>query len=230
MALVRISNKLLDDSARHITDLKNKELNSRQKPAGVGTALTTPIPAELTESIWALAPELKDVIPKGWLRWVSGLAVQLHLEWPHTDGTTRKSSLNVSFENPTHVPFGTESTYTNNGHTIPKAATVTLRTGDEHLGVFKDIYDYCTWRSDVEYRWREVQTKVRAYLVNCRSFNEAVKLWPEVAGFVPDFYAREVAREVTKPVRAPKAVEETPITEEDRQTAMASLTISRLSQ
>lgn len=234
MALVRISKDLLNDSERHINQLRDKELASRPKPPELTDGYTTPIPEELITAMWSEAPELQGKLPKSWGRTAKTVAVPLHMQYPYTDDPTqfRSKEVAVKFTLPQEVtlPPNAEQFYV--GTWVPKLRPTVLKTGEEHLGIFKDVYEYTAWQDATKRRWGDVTNKVRGYLNKCKSFNEAIGLWPEVAGFVPESYTQEVNRVVVKAPRvkaAPPTLEEKALTEADRQQALTSLTLSRLS-
>jgi hypothetical protein len=41
-------------------------------------------------------------------------------------------------------------------------------------------------------RWKAVEKQVTDFLSNCKSLNEAVKLWPDVRRYIPDSYLRRL--------------------------------------
>lgn len=80
---------------------------------------------------------------------------------------------------------------------------------------------------DIRNRWDGIQNQVRDFLKNCKSLNEALKLWPELEHYIPKDYVERVLekRQRSTPV-ASKAAEI--LGQIDTQAVVASAVIARM--
>lgn len=71
----------------------------------------------------------------------------------------------------------------------------------------KDIIDYFTSYAEIQDRWDDAGNKVVAFLRECKSLNEAIKLWPDLKIYIDpiDINRMEVKHE--KSTRVSKAAE-----------------------
>lgn len=71
---------------------------------------------------------------------------------------------------------------------------------DDHevLGPLRDIM---VARDECNQRWAAVETQVMTFIDNCKSLNEAVKLWPDLRRYIDDEYIERLDKKVerTKP-------------------------------
>ena len=170
MAYVAISNQLMDEVRSKINRMKEAEVNSI--PAATDNLAFNYVPTDFEKLVWGEHYHLKDVIPSSWKRNVSDLCG--YTEYEH-NGRTMKTRLYIKLANKIGVPPD-QNSYT--AHFLmtedhPDMAPIIQR--DKQI-------------DDINTKWNAIHTKLRDFLNNCKSLNEAVKLWPDVRIYIPQSY------------------------------------------
>jgi hypothetical protein len=105
---------------------------------------------------------------------------------------------------------------------IPKRGTKPLDVTFRIKGAAKYFYEYGVYsvsreahpwlgawadnrllRHECETRWESIDKKVALFLDNCKSLNEALKLWPDLAHYVPQEYIDKVNEKTEKKKSGP---------------------------
>lgn len=170
MAYVAISNQLMDEVRSKINRMKEAEVNSI--PAVMDNLSFNSIPHDYEQLVWGEHYHLKDAIPSSWKRSVSELCG--YTEYEH-NGRTIKTRLFIKLGTKVGVPPD-QNSYTAHfpiSETHPDVAPVVAR--DKQV-------------DDINTKWNAIHTKLRDFLNNCKSLNEAVKLWPDVRIYIPQSY------------------------------------------
>lgn len=198
MAFVGISSNLLKRVKHKINTMQQAELRT------IGDAPKITLPPDnptLLRALWGEHLHLKDIIPKEWKCTTDAVRSRFLIRFSEnqTKGFSFNLAVNPAVETPT-----TYSYY----HTTEFDGTAPE---------LKDIYDYASRHVDITVRWESVLAKVTQYLESCKSLNEAVKTWPDVALYIDkeDLDRLEVKRE--------KKVKESAATE-----ALAKLNVDEL--
>jgi hypothetical protein len=160
--------------------MKQQELSSLTVPGGLMATGNEPWLAEL---IWGQHLPLVSQIPKDWTVEVSKVRISKVVYKGH-------EFLNLNLEIARKVPSPP-----NNNQYYGAAAL-----GKFDPEWFKDWFEYLIQHKEIEARWDQVEEQVMKFLNNCKSLNEALKLWPQVEIYVPKEYVAKVRekREVVK--------------------------------
>ena len=174
MAYVAISNQLMDEVRSKINRMKEAEINSI--PAVMDNLSFSYVPHDYEQLVWGEHFHLKDIIPSSWKRNVGELCG--FAEYEHS-GRTMKTRLYIKLANKIGVPPD-QNSYTAHfqmSETHPDIAPIIER--DKQV-------------NDINDKWNAIGSKIRDFLNNCKSLNEAVKLWPDVRIYIPDSYMKRM--------------------------------------
>jgi hypothetical protein len=170
MAYVAISTQLMNEVDNKINRMKEADANLIQKPIDDFTYNT--LPSDLDQLVWGEHHHLKNVIPDDWK--VYSKDFRANTKFMH-DGTELKSLICIKTAVGTAAP--------------PKSSSYTTLfdiPADHPLiaeVVQRDIADY-----ENRKKWKAIQRQIKDFLNNCKSLNEAVKLWPDVRVYIPQSY------------------------------------------
>jgi hypothetical protein len=132
----------------------------------------------ITNTVWGEHVHLKDVLPDTWCSKRDDLNVRFAIpEHTNSQGKPIYYSSRFKFSSEIKVPpnFGYYDS-----QTIPNSEPL-LAT----------LVEWATKRQEIIARWSAVQDKIESFLRECKSANEAVKLWPDIKMY---FNAQDVAR------------------------------------
>ena len=174
MAYVAISNQLMDEVRSKINRMKEAEVSSI--PAATDNLAFNYVPTDFEKLVWGEHYHLKDVIPSSWKRNVSELCG--YTEYEH-NGRTMKTRLYIKLANKIGVPPDQNSYTAHFSMTEDHPDMAPIIQRDKQV-------------DDVNIKWNAINGKIRDFLVNCKSLNEAVKLWPDVRIYIPDSYMKRM--------------------------------------
>lgn len=176
MAYVAISGQLMDEVRGKINRMKEAELNSL--PPSTDNLSFSYVPHDYEAMVWGEHLHLKSVIPATWMRYVE--EIRGTTEFTHNE-RTHKASLYVKLS--TRVP----------APPIPNAssyrAEITMPETHPDMAV---VIERNRQVLDITDKWSALSSKIRDFLNNCKSLNEAVKLWPDVRVYIPDSYMKRM--------------------------------------
>ena len=176
MAYVAISNQLTDEVRSKINRMRDAEL-STLPPSNENIAFSY-LPQDYEAMVWGEHLHLKNVIPVSWLRYVDeirGTAEFMHNERTH------KAYLYVKIASKFPAPpINNASSY--------RADISMLDTHPDMAALIERNKQAL----DINEKWSALQNQIRAFLNNCKSLNEAVKLWPDVRVYIPDSYMKRM--------------------------------------
>ncbi len=176
MAYVAISNQLMDEVRNKIMRMKEAELNSL--PPSTENLSFSYVPQDYEAMVWGEHLHLKSVIPVTWMRHVDeirGTAEYIHNERSH------KAHLYVKLGNRVAAPpIPNASSY--------RADIVMPETHPDMVG----LIERSKQALDITDKWSALGSKIRDFLNNCKSLNEAVKLWPDVRVYIPESYMKRM--------------------------------------
>jgi hypothetical protein len=170
MAYVAISTQLMNEVDNKINRMKEADANLIQKPIDDFTYNT--LPSDLDQLVWGEHHHLKNVIPDDWK--VYSKDFRANTKFMH-DGTELKSLICIKTAVGTAAP-PKSSSYTTH-FDIPADHPLIAEV------VQRDIADY-----ENRKKWKAIQRQIKDFLNNCKSLNEAVKLWPDVRVYIPQSY------------------------------------------
>lgn len=171
MAYVAISNSLMDEVRSKIGRMKEAELDSL--PKAVDTLTFSDAPHDFQKLVWGDHFHLKDTLPDSWKRYVPELIGFTEFSYKER---TMKSRLYIKLANKFGSPPDQNSSY-----------SYSFAIPETHPDV-APVIEYIKQTTEVSDKWSDIRSKVTAFLQNCKSLNEAVKLWPDVRIYIPQSY------------------------------------------
>jgi len=180
MATVYISKDLLARVSGKIGKLKNHEKteavpNYSYKIIGVDAS-------DLFNKIqFKDKPELLELIPKSWLSSPEHANIEVHTT---KDGVLHKLELRVEgmksyFERPTKDYY----------NILPNKCTKEFLEANSYLtGAYELLQktEQAITLKEIDLKWQKTLEQVNLFLSKCKSLNEAIKLWPQVALYIED--------------------------------------------
>lgn len=190
MALVRISERLLDETKQKINQMGRKAaLNGYEKlnPESIDGVVDSVREAVLVKA-FIEAPALRGAVPDSWLMErnnYGGKLVSNTPPWSHT----------VSLPGSTFVPKSSGSYSTDlNPRDVPNSVVVAVTT-------------YLTAQTAHNEKFTKVSKQVMEYLREAKSLNDAVKRFPNIAMYVPDEFVKKMNEKVFKKSAEEKAAD-----------------------
>jgi hypothetical protein len=186
MAFVGISRDFMQRVNHKIENMRRAEIKTlgENRPE-VAMHPTDPF---FMQTIWGEHAPLHMQMPREWLNHQE--AVRLKFKIP---GATRVKEHHNWFE------FRAVCTNKDGFPIPPRFASYEEKECDPSHPMVASILEYAVQLNEIDTRWETVQIKVVQFLQACKSANEAVKLWPDVATY---FDADDVKRLEVKAVRA----------------------------
>jgi hypothetical protein len=186
MAYVSISKDLIGDVEHKIRNMKDKQINELDK---VAATLTVPVsdPTAL-ELIWGEHLHLQSVIPDKWCKTVDTIYIKTDIQ--EEDGTHFSASFNLNAQPPSkfRIP-ATES--------VGYGSGLTVRLPSDHP-LLQESIAHTRQVRDINTHWRKIGSDVVSFLRSAKSLNEALKLWPALALYIPESYLKKVAEKKAK--------------------------------
>lgn len=167
---VGISQKLVNRVVDQIEGMKRKELVSLPKP----NFNNVPRLREMVDAqYWGQHLHLKAQMPQKWLE--STNQCRMLVKWTDDKQATRESTLTLSLDIPFQLPPRTPT------YNVKCEIDTRAEVPDDVLVEAQKIieYDVC------EVKWMKVREQVTEFLNKCKSLNEALKLWPHLALYIP---------------------------------------------
>lgn len=201
MAHVGITYNVRSEIGRAIREMQNKELTALgEQPEVVVTE------AEAEAAYWGPHIHLKDTIPD---------------KWKTNERTVVLKAKGKEGEDILYTHY----TFNHYIESPPKtySTMVELPYEDPRVQRYAEHYYNC---KDIRERWSGVQFTIINFLSTCKSLNEAVKLMPELAHYLPKYLIDKMAEK-----RGPRAKTSTAVVpdEEARNNMIASLVAARIS-
>lgn len=91
------------------------------------------------------------------------------------------------------------------GYYSQKDIEVTMFVG--HNPLFGQLQEAVAAKKELDERWKKVRMQVIAFLDNCKSANEAVKLWPDVARYFDEETVKKLNTKSEKAQRTTNALD-----------------------
>lgn len=188
MAFVGISSNLLSRVDNKIKNMERAELKTLGEEPKVTLPPDNP---NILRALWGEHLHLKNLIPSTWKSEISNMRASVRI--PLENDESKIYGYNIAFTGPNEAPM-THGYYQ-------------VYNLDVNLPELAEIHEYAAKHVDISKRWSTVSTKIAEYLKSCKSLNEAVKTWPDVALYVnkEDLDRLEVKRE--KQVKSTAATE-----------------------
>lgn len=199
MAYVAISQALINSVQKSINDLCSKEKDTRPSPPSQEHAQHND--PSIVRLAWGDHLHLRDQMPSEWKVEVNRLNVRIGYA---IEGQEREFSTSFTYalNDKLEVPNDTRS------HSYYGFDVRGVTEGDYRLTqAARDYVDCMRFYELTDIKWRNVKNQVTDYLNASKSLNEALKLWPALALYVPDQYIDKVNTNVKREKVLSKAEE-----------------------
>jgi hypothetical protein len=190
MAYVAISGELKENVKEQIKSLQRKDAGSIPAVSS-GITLDT-IPDDLKDKVWGEHRHLEAMMPKDWKLFRDDLTLKTKFLLENSDVCS--TSFEVSFNEPFACPPNTR----------PYSFAVEV---DEHYSLVAEYLVYRKKVAEVDARWDKVRMDVLKFLENCKSLNEAIKLWPDIRIYIPKHYIERIEKKAERTVSNTSALD-----------------------
>lgn len=189
MAYVGISRELVNRVHNNISVMEQKEVTALGVEPKVILLAEHP---EVTRMLWGEYVNLKDAIPPEW----KNVTDSIYTKCSVSNGSETLVTYNFTI----HLEGAAECPPDYSRYSSK------VLSADQNHPDFKDIVKYAGQRMEIAHRWRNAKNKVTHFLENCKSLNEAVKTWPDIALYVDkgDLVRLEAKREKAEKSSAAK--------------------------
>lgn len=167
MAYVAISRDLIGRVSSKISGMENAEVKALGEEPKV---VMNPEHPTITQMLWGEHANLRNLMPKEWVNTTDSIYGVLDIDTGGQDITRYRYNFALSSE---AIAPPNYSRYGGN-----------LKHMSPDVPEFREIYEFAKRRVEITNRWNNVKSKVTAFLDQCKSLNEAVKTWPDVALYV----------------------------------------------
>lgn len=190
MAYVAISGELKTSVKEQIRYLERKDVGAiPEVPSSV--SLDT-IPDDLKDKVWGEHRHLEAMMPKDWK--VHRDDLTLKVKFVSDDSIVHNTTFEVNVKEPFACPPNTR----------PYSFAVDV---DEYYPMVAEYLIYRRKVVEVETRWSKVKVDVMKFLENCKSLNEAIKLWPDIRIYIPKQYIERVEKKAERAVSNTSALD-----------------------
>ena len=191
MAYVAISGELKTSVKEQIRNLERKDVGAiPDVPSSV--SLDT-IPEDLKDKVWGKHRHLEAMMPKDWKVYRDDLT--LKVKFVSDDSIVHNTTFEVMFKGDT-LPCPP--------NTRPYSFAVEV---DEYYPMVAEYLVYRKKVAEVETRWNKVKVDVMKFLENCKSLNEAIKLWPDIRIYIPKQYIERIEKKAERAVSNTSALD-----------------------
>lgn len=177
---VAIGRDMLEETRTKIRRMAELEEAASPTPLIMIDNPSTPFAMQL---IWGDRQHLRDQIPDTWLHSLERTRIK-----PSLNG--EQFSLEVRFTRAVNVPVDL-STYNHAPREIDAATFPEVMAS----------IDAARQRAAISQRWNAVRMQVLGFLEQCKSLNEALKLFPNIKPYIPEKYIERVNMKAEKKVR-----------------------------
>ena len=202
MAYVAISGELIDRVKHKTQEMSRKELKTIGDVPNTGFNADAKFIEDIT---WGEHVHLKSILPEEFTQQLGTLDVLFEVE-----GNKQRTALQ----------------FLKVGNFPPKMVTYIPFKPDWDAPELSTLRAWFTTKNEIQQRWKETEEKIVNFLRSCKSLNEAIKLWPDVALYVmeSDIERMGVKREKVKESKALEALKEL-----DTDALVSNVVIARMS-
>jgi hypothetical protein len=147
--------------------------DKRSIPVVDSTLDVNTIPNDIVDIVWGEHRFLADQMPQSWKKYKE--EVELRVEIQREDGTFHKIDRTLRFVGGIHMICPPDTP--NYGFRVSLPA---------HHELVAEYVAYQRQVDEVKQRWNKVSEEIVKFLQNCKSLNEALKLWPDVRIYIPN--------------------------------------------
>lgn len=202
MAYVGINDRFMHEVARHINRIRDEEIEKRCTQEQIKLR---GLEDWLTEKSWLGHYNLKELMPDNWIRKHNRFDIYFFVDTTDNSvaalqsrranssvSTNNVVSCSVELDKEIPVPPYTDYSYHRPDLYVPL-------TPDEQLpDEIRAYIDASSLRTEIRQRWNDVVKTVKNFLDNCKSLNEALKLWPQLRTYIPSEYLERVDKKSSK--------------------------------
>jgi hypothetical protein len=188
MSFVSISGNLTAEVRSRISSMRNAELAQLgENPAN--QISFTGNEAWLHERAWQGRLDLLTVLPEAWVARPERVDYVLHAMVGGQETIIHNFRCNTNKQiqlPPIYKNFSCPDVriHFSEGETLPTE--------------IEECLSYRLKQKEIELRWDKVKTAVGEFLSNCKSLNEALKLWPALKVYIPDHYLQRVEKKAER--------------------------------
>lgn len=184
MAYVAISGELRDSIRRNIQAMCRRELQAAPPTEKTEIVQSHQITDHHYQLSWGEFVHLKDQMPKEWMRYTESLQLKAD-RCIDDEGRTVSAFIQLTFPGKIASPPGTE-------HWGRRVSV-----SEDYPGM-KEMLDAAHQRLEINARWDKILNDVAKFIANCKSLNEALKLWPALRAYIPQNYLDRIDQKVAK--------------------------------
>lgn len=186
MAYVSISKDLVNDVEHKIRIMKDKQVSEFVKPAS--SAAVPAIDPMAMELIWGEHLHLATLMPDKWCRMTDAIYMKAVVE--EKGGSSFSASFNLLAHPPSkfRIPAASSDNY---------GSSITVRVSPDHPLLLEPLA-YAQQLRAISDHWNKISSDVVSFLRSAKSLNEALKLWPALALYIPESYLKKVAEKKAK--------------------------------
>ena len=210
MAYVAINSAFLARVESKIRAMRGAELKT---VGDLPTPNITPQSAFFLDLVWGEQKHLKDVLPDKWTP--SHQQFRFDIVVGEHTFETRINTNTTAFANSFPPNTAWYDTY-----------TIDVEQAKEYPELHP-LIEVCQARAEIYDRWDAVETKVIGFLRECKSLNEAIKLWPDCKIYIQQSDLDRLEVKYAKPKEASRAAEALAALDTDE--LMGAAVIARLS-
>jgi hypothetical protein len=192
MAYVAISGELKQSVKEQIKHLQRKDSGSI--PDVPDNVVLDTIPEDLKDKVWGEHRHLEAMMPKDWKVYREELC--LKIKYALDDNIARETTFDIKCNR--DKPFACPP------NTRPYSFSVEV---DEHHPLVAEFLVYRKKVAEVDARWDKVKVDVMKFLENCKSLNEAIKLWPDIRIYIPKQYIERIEKKAERAVSNTSALD-----------------------
>lgn len=195
MAYVGISEKLVQEVRGKILNLANTELQAALPTDPFESLTFTGDEPWFVKRVWGEHMHLKSVVPAEWLAEKTRVELIFQIiEEPY--GTVKKRfAMLRTLDKPITLPPQYRTQYTDSRAEI--ALQFNINDGDLPQQA-RDKIKAIAQHNEIKARWEGVKNNVINFLENCKSLNEALKLWPDLRVYIPEHHLEKLDRKPEK--------------------------------
>lgn len=187
MAYVALTKTAFQDIGNKIERMKHAELQTVPQPPSV---VIEPNDPWFLQNYWGENAHLFALVPDDWCGFTANISALISEE-----GTPRSRAIQVT------------AAHSGKFKIPPRVSQYKHADAPRDNPHFTLWYEFYAQAWVIEDRWKNVKAQVMEFLGNCKSLNEALKLWPDVRLYVPDSYLAEAARKKESKPKESKALE-----------------------
>lgn len=206
MALVRISQNLVDVVTNRIIGLQTNEIETHHKRANpaADAAIVNEVLTLAERHAWGDHIHLKPMIPSAWLK--KEPSIDSVISYPAAEGILGRYP-EIKFQVAVTLPPGTSTGYQYYQYNF-SIEQLTPESAEK-------VRAYFTEQEAIRTKFESVKNQVAKFLHSCKSLNDAVKKYPDILLYVPQEYKDRLERKVERGARGEKD-EDSSVSEIDR--------------